>query len=225
MKKLKVLFVDDDINLGGLVSKVLETDYNFQVHFQNSLIGIDLIIQSLEPDIIILDVEIGDENGIDKAKDIVQKYPLIPILFVSSHTDEDFIVRGIDTGGNAYLPKPFSIPILVSYINRFTTNRQGQNEIDIVYYKLNLLTNELYYKKDLLKKLSPFEKNALELLMKQANEIVKKEQFANKLWPNSCEIENTASLHNTISNLRELFKIHDLIKINTIRGVGYSLNY
>lgn len=222
MRKLKILFVDDDINLGGLVSNVLETDYNYRVHFQNTLLGIDTIIQTLEPDIIILDVEIGEENGIDKAKDIVTKHPQIPIIFVSSHTEDDFITRGINIGGNAYLPKPLSIPVLVSYIQRFTTNTQ-QQVINISNYQLNILTSEFFYKKQLVKKLSPFEKNALELLMQYPNEVVSKEQFAEKLWGQSLETQNVASLNNTLSKLRDLFKDNSALKIDTLRGLGYIL--
>ena len=224
MKELKILFVDDDINLGGFVSTILEIDYNYRVHFQNTLIGIDTIIQTLEPDIIILDVEIGEENGIDKAKEIVAKHPQIPIIFVSSHTEDDFITRGINTGGNAYLPKPLSIPVLVSYIQRFTQQQQQQQQvIEISNYQLNLLTNKLSYKSQLVKKLSPFEKNALELLMQHPNEEVTKEQFAEKLWGHSLEKQNMASLNNILSKLRDLFKDNSSLRIDTIRGVGYIL--
>lgn len=225
MKKLKVLFVDDDINLGGLVSTVLETDYNYRVHFQNTLLGIDTIIQTFEPDIIILDVEIGDENGIDKAKGIVAKYPQIPILFISSHTEDSFITRGINIGGNAYIPKPLSIPVLISYIQRFTTNTQQQQQpvIEISNYQLNILTSEFFHKKQLVKKLSPFEKKALELLMQHPNEMVSKEQLAEKLWGHSLKKEKIASLNNTLSKLRDLFKDNSSLKIDTLRSLGYIL--
>jgi len=224
MEQLSILFVDDDINLGGFISTTLETDYNYRVHFQNTLLGIDTLIQSFEPDIIILDVEIGEDNGIEKAKDIVAKYPQIPLLFVSSHTEDDFITQGIDIGGNAYIPKPLSIPVLVSYIQRFASKTSLPQIIELANYQLNLLTNEVFYKKQLIKKLSPFEKNALELLMRHPNEIVSKEQLAEKLWEHSLDTQNNASLHNTLFKLRDLFKDHASPKISTIRGVGYSLH-
>nr|WP_320120570.1 response regulator [uncultured Marinifilum sp.] len=104
---MKVLFVDDDINLGNFISNVLETDYNYSVHFQNTILGIIHIIEDFAPDIVILDVEIGEKNGIDTGKNIIANYPQIPILFVSSHTEEEMITRGIDVGGNAYIPTHF----------------------------------------------------------------------------------------------------------------------
>ena len=223
MGKLKVLFVDDDINLGNLVSTVLESDYNYSVHFQNTMTGINHIIQSLHPDIIILDVEVGSDNGIEKAKEIIASHPDIPLLFVSSHTQENFITEGINIGGTAYLPKPLSIPILVSYIKRFTSTSQLEQTIKVTNYELNLSTGELSHKANLIKKLSPFEKNALELLMKNHNKIVSREQLAEKLWGHSLKEENIASIHNTVSKLRDLLKTHNTLNIRTIRGIGYIL--
>lgn len=223
MERLKVLFVDDDINLGSLVSTSLEADYNYQVHFQNSLLGIDTVIQTWRPDVVILDVEIGAVNGIEKARDIVANHPQIPLLFVSSHTEEDFIIQGINIGGNAYLPKPLSIPVLVSYIQRFTSTKQ-QQFLNVSGYQLDLQTNNFFHEDTLLKKLSPFEKNALELLMENPNKIVSKEQLAEKLWNHSLEPQNIASLNNTLSKLRDLFTGEKLLQIDTLRGVGYMLN-
>lgn len=223
MERLKVIFVDDDIYLGDFVSNILESDYNYKVHFQNTTIGINPIIKDFAPDIIILDVEIGDQNGIETAKDILTRHPQIPILFVSSHSEEEFITRGIDVGGNAYIPKPLSISILVSYIKRFTTNKTIERSLIISDYKLELESNNLYFKNRLLKKLSPFEKNALEILIQNPNQIVSKEQLAEKLWGHSLEKRNIASIQNILSKLRDLLSQNKSIKIDTVRGVGYLL--
>ncbi|PKQ68163.1 hypothetical protein BZG01_05295 [Labilibaculum manganireducens] len=225
MEQLKVLFVDDDLNLGSFVTTILETDYNYKVHFQNTLLGIDTIVQTLMPDIIIMDVEIGKENGMDKAQDIIAKYPQIPLLFVSSHTEDDFITKGINIGGNAYIPKPLSIPVLVSYIQRFALKTSLPQIIELAGYQLNLSTNKFFYKKQLIKKLSPFEKSALAVLMEHPNETVTKEQLAEKLWNHSLETNNSASLNNILSKLRDLFKDNSSLKIRNIRGVGYMMNY
>jgi DNA-binding response OmpR family regulator len=224
MKPLKVIFIDDDTFLADLVKSALESEYNYKVHIQNTVIGIMASITEFKPDIIVLDVEIGDENGIETAKRILDKHPRIPILFVSSHTAEEFITRGIDVGGNAYIPKPLSISVLASYIRRFTSSDEPAPLI-VADYKLNLHTNELYCKNTLLKKLSHFEKTALELLMQNEQRVICKEQLVEKLWDGkSSEKENTASLHNTISKLRDLLKENQSVKIETVRGVGYILN-
>lgn len=60
MEKLKVLLVDDDLTFGCIAVKVLESA-GFAVHYQNSLFGIESLIVKLNPNIIILDVMIGDD--------------------------------------------------------------------------------------------------------------------------------------------------------------------
>jgi DNA-binding response OmpR family regulator len=221
---MKVIFVDDDISLGNFVSGVLEADYSYKVHFQNTTIGINHVIENFAPDIIILDVEIGAENGIETAKDIVANYPKIPILFASSHTEEKFITRGIDVGGNAYIPKPLSITVLVSYIKRYASNKQKEEFLIVSDYKLDLETNNLFYKNKLLKKLSSFEKNVLEILIQNSNQIVSKEQLTDKLWDSKSSSKKIeSSLQNIVSKLRALLKEDQSVKIDTVRGIGYRL--
>jgi Response regulators consisting of a CheY-like receiver domain and a winged-helix DNA-binding domain len=171
MEQLKIIFIDDDIHLGNFVSNILESEYNYKVHFQNTTIGINPIIEGFAPDIIILDVEIGDQNGIETAKNILTKHQHIPILFVSSHSEEEFITRGIDVGGNAYISKPLSIPILVSYIKRFATNKTIEQSLIISDYKLDLETNNLFYENKLLKKLSTFRKKCIGTIVGKPKQI------------------------------------------------------
>ena len=102
MESLKVLLVDDDIDFGKLIHMGL-TSLGYEVHYQTSLSGIEECITQFSPAIIVLDVEIGKENGIEKAREIVQRFPAIPILFVSSHTDVDYITGGLAIGGVNYL--------------------------------------------------------------------------------------------------------------------------
>src|SRR5690554_2797995 len=115
MEPLKVLFVDDDLEFGQIITLGL-TRLGHKVHFQTSLAGIDEAIVQFAPAMIVLDVEIGEDNGIDKAKELLSLFPSIPILFVSSHTDVSFVTKGIAAGGVNYLKKPFDIRELDAYI-------------------------------------------------------------------------------------------------------------
>lgn len=225
MEKLKVLFIDDDIELGNLVSTVLQSEYNFIVHFQNTMVGLEHMIYSFDPDIIILDVEVGKDNGIEKAKEIISQYPNTPIIFVSAHTEDNLINEGISIGGNAYLAKPLTISILASYINRFTIFAGRDKIIKIVNYDLNLTKSKLFHNGELIKELSPFESKALELFMRYPFKTITHEQISQKLWGHSLMESKTASIHNIVSKLRDLFKTFNSVQINTVRGVGYMLEY
>ena len=68
MEKIKVLLVDDDLLFGNIATKILKAA-DYEVFFQNSLFGIESLIMKLNPNIIILDVMVGEENSLERIKD------------------------------------------------------------------------------------------------------------------------------------------------------------
>ncbi len=219
---VKVLIIDDDTELGNLMNMALKLS-GYEVHFQSSLIGIEAIIEQFAPSIIVLDVEVGHENGIEKANEIVKTYPYIPVLFISSHTDIDNITKGISIGGVGYLKKPFEIKELEVYINRFATKPNSDQLVPIGAYSLNICNQQLIYKEEHIKNLSPMENNGLLLLIKNKNKIVTRQQFYDVLWGANSETEMEATLNNLISKLRKLLEKDSKITIKTIKYKGYIL--
>ncbi len=61
MDRIKVLFVDDDVALGNIVTLALESS-GYEVHYQTSLVGVKTVAKEMQPDIIVLDLEIGAKN-------------------------------------------------------------------------------------------------------------------------------------------------------------------
>jgi DNA-binding response OmpR family regulator len=220
---VKVLIIDDDTELGNLMNMALKLS-GYDVHFQSSLIGVEAIIEQFAPSIIVLDVEVGREDGIEKANKIVKAYPDIPILFISSHTDIDNIRKGISVGGVGYLKKPFEIQELEVYINRFATKPNSADQlVPIGAYSLNICNQQLIYKEEHIKSLSPMENNGLLLLIKNKNKIVTRQQFYDVLWGTNPESEMEATLNNLISKLRKLLEKDSKITIKTIKYKGYIL--
>lgn len=219
---VKVLIIDDDTELGNLMNMALKLS-GYDVHFQSSLIGVEAIIEQFAPSIIVLDVEVGRENGIEKANKIIKTYPDIPILFISSHTDIDNITKGISVGGVGYLKKPFEIQELEVYINRFATKPNTDQLVLIGAYSLNLSNQQLIYKQEHVKNLSPMENNGLLLLIKNKNKIVSRQQFYEVLWGTNFETGMEATLNNLILKLRKLLEKDSKITIKTIKFKGYIL--
>jgi DNA-binding response OmpR family regulator len=223
MEQTKVLLVDDDTDLGNLISMVLKAD-GYIVHYQNSLAGIEGIIQEFKPSIVVLDVEVGEDDGIEKAKEIIQTHPSLPILFISSHTDMDSVRRGIGSGGVHYFRKPFDMQELKIYIDRFThPEREKATFAEIGDYSLNLNTRELFYKHNLVKQLSALEYHMLRLLLQNKNEVVSNETLSEKIW-NKKYPETEASINNLVSKLRKLFEVDQDVEIQNVKGIGYRLN-
>lgn len=215
----RVLFVDDDTELGNFVSIALES-MGYKVHFQNSLVGIETIVNEFSPSIILLDVEIGEDNGIERAKTVLANFKHIPILFVSSHNDAETIAHGILTGGVGYIRKPFTIKELEAYVKRFALDA---NILYFSHYSLHLKEQKLFYQEELVKKLSKLEFKLLQLLVSHKNTALTKEMIAEVLWEGGLDEGCEASLNNLISRLRDLLSKDDTIAIETIRGKGYRL--
>ena len=69
MEKIKILLVDDDLKFGNIAVKILQKA-GYDVFFQNSLFGVESLIMKLSPNLIILDVMIGEENSLERINDI-----------------------------------------------------------------------------------------------------------------------------------------------------------
>jgi Response regulators consisting of a CheY-like receiver domain and a winged-helix DNA-binding domain len=218
---VKVILVDDDTDLGNLISMALVAD-GYKVHFQNSLAGIKNIIEEFKPSILVLDVEIGEEDGITSARDIFQIYPSLPVLFISSHTDTGSVTRGVSTGGVGYIRKPFDIQELKVYIDRFARPRENNSGIQIGNYFLNVKTKELLYQTTPVKQLSPHEFNALLLFAQNRDNVISYETLSEKVWGRKYS-ETEASMNNLISGLRKLLGNDSGVHILTIKSIGYKL--
>lgn len=224
MNGKKIILVDDDTDLGDLICSCLITD-GYNVHYQTSLAGIESSIEAFNPSILILDVEIGEEDGVTRAKSILQKFPLLPILFISSHIETPDVARGVIAGGVGYIRKPFDMPELQAYIERFATSAEtGLQVAKIGNYTLNRQTRELHLNDVLVKQLSHLEFDTLQILLDNSNNVVQREYLSKKIW-NKQDSEVQHTLNNVIFKLRKTLSLSGEVKIQTIKDVGYKLCY
>lgn len=218
-KKIKVLFIDDDLFLGQIVTTTLQ-EKGYEVIYQNSLVGAKSTLSESQPDIIILDVEIGTGNGIEATPQLKAIAPDTPILFVSSHTDSNIAIQALSAGAVNYLRKPFDIEELAAYVKRFATPHNYI--ITIGKLALNTETRELVDNNNkIIKLLSETEYKLLKLLTAYLNQIVSREQIEKELWGEG--FGNEQSLNNFVSKLRKYLVDDPQIELATIQKEGYKL--
>ena len=220
MDKIKVLFIDDDIDFGKMLSLALEEN-GIKVYYSNSLAGIVAAIKEISPNIILLDVEIGTQSGIDTLPQIKAVALHTPILFVSSHHESEVAIQAIQKGGLNYLRKPFEIDELLAYIYRYV-NVQCNNELLFEQFTLDIEKRLLKRNGEIIAELTPFENNILTLLATSPNEIVPREKIIHSLWEDSSKI-NELSLNNYIVKLRKIFQPYPSIQILTYRNQVFKL--
>lgn len=222
MDKIKVLFVDDDVALGNIVTLALE-DAGCEVHYQTSLAGIKNVVKEVCPDIIVLDVEIGSTNGIEVIPVLKLIAPKTPVLIVSSHGESENVMKALEAGAVSYLKKPFEIVELLAYIHRFVTPSQAGG-VKIGMFRLRVEENLLMKGDEVVRKLSLFECKMLKLLVLNLNETVTREQMQQELWGDCVPESSEQSLNNYITKLRKYLSEDERLNLLTLPKVGYRLS-
>lgn len=218
--RIKVLFVDDDQLLGNVTTLQLR-EYGYEVNYRTSLKEIAAVITDFHPDMIVLDVEIGEDNGIQTAPYIQSMAPDTPILFVSSHLESNFVVKAMNAGGVAYLRKPFEIEELIAYINKHA-NHPVTERVRVGMFELNTDENLLLKEAEEVKKLTLFESRLLNLLISNKNRVVRRELIEQDLWGDD-NMDHEHSINNFIAKLRKALSPDPNLELQTIHQLGYKL--
>ena len=210
--KQKVIFIEDDPNLGLIIVLALQSK-GYEVCYANTLSGIQDMIEKDCPNILLLDLEVGNQNALDYLPFIRSKHPSLPVLIASSHNEGEEITRCYEAGANHYTKKPYDIQEIDFLIQRFCKKGSPiSNSISIGDYQLELSTHKLFYKQEQSKTLSPKDFKLFYLLSEQLNQPV---------WDGQ-KVHD--SLNNSISRLRKLLEKDTTLSIDAVKGVGYILS-
>ena len=221
MEKTRVLFVDDDILLGQVVTMALR-NYGYAAEYCTSLVGIQAVVKEMRPDILVLDVEIGCYNGIDAIAGLKAIAPDMPILIESSHITAQEVERGLDAGGIAYLKKPFEVTELLAYIRRHTRGFHSEGS-SIGRFTLRTEDGMLLKDGERVRRLSPFEFKILNLLVQNMNCLVTREQIEQELWEEKRD-KSEHSLNNYMAKLRKYLADDEAVFLKVVSGKGYMLS-
>ena len=219
--KQKVIFIEDDPNLGLIIVLALQSK-GYEVCYANTLSGIQDMIEKDCPNILLLDLEVGNQNALDYLPFIRSKHPSLPVLIASSHNEGEEITRCYEAGANHYTKKPYDIQEIDFLIQRFCKKGSPiSNSISIGDYQLELSTHKLFYKQEQSKTLSPKDFKLFYLLSEQLNQPVSREKLFHEIWDGQ-EVHDR--LNNSISRLRKLLEKDTTLSIDAVKGVGYILS-
>ncbi|WP_321827113.1 two-component regulator propeller domain-containing protein [Maribacter dokdonensis] len=140
--KKTILIVEDNTELRIYLKNKLRADYTV-VEAENGKIGLQIALKGI-PDIIITDVIMPEMDGFEFCKQIKEdlKTSHIPVIMLTAKAMSSDKIKGIDSGADAYLNKPFEMKLLKSYINRLIESRQQFLENNINdKNKITLLDN------------------------------------------------------------------------------------
>lgn len=212
---IKVLLIDDDVVFSQVATTVLK-EHGMDVHYQNALTAVTDVVKAYQPSVILLDIEIGNDDGINIIPQIRAASSAVPIIVISSHTELAEVERALNQGAVNYLKKPFDMEEMAAFVRRYAVPHASF--ISIGTLKLNLESRELYKDGMRLKKLTPLEFELLTRLYLDMGNVVSKE----KLLTHGNRDLDIHTLYNYIRKLNNLLQADKNLAIYK-EGNGYVL--
>lgn len=199
MKNLKVLIVEDEIDLANLIKSSIKELFFKVVIAKDGLEAIKKF-DSFKPDIIISDIMMPNLNGLEMSKKIKEKYSETPIVILSAHSHKEMLLEAINLGISKYFIKPFDIEEFIEYLKELSKKINKNKSIKLKDDFVFDFNNLSLYQNDILVNLTKRERQFLALLIENKNSYVTTLDIKKTLWKN--EIVSDERLRTFIKRLR-----------------------
>lgn len=220
----KVLIVEDDITISGLVHRHLDK-WGYRTRYVEDFQNIMTLFTEFSPDLILMDITLPYYNGFHWCSEI-RKVSNTPIIFISSISDNMNIIMAMNMGGDEYIEKPFDINVLTAKIQallrRTYSLPQQRNVLAYRNLELNLNSTDLSCNDEVLS-LSKNEYMILQLLMERHGTVVSREDLMEKLWGNDEFIDDNTLTVNVTRVRKKLEQLGCIDYLKTRKGIGYIL--
>ncbi len=219
----KIFFIEDDLNINELLLYALKSNNFDAVGFESSINFWEKLEEEV-PDLIILDIMLPNESGIDILKKLkkVDKTSEIPVIMLTAKSEEMDKIKSFDLGADDYLVKPFSVLELVARIKaRLRKNtKSDENVLNYKEIKILLDKREVLVENTSIQ-LTYKEFELLTYFINNKEIVLTRNQILQSIWGFDFQGESrTVDMH--IKTLRQkLLTAGSHIK--TIRSVGYKL--
>jgi len=225
--KIKILVVEDEQAIREMLEMVFENE-GFEIIAVESA---ERALESLSdriPDLILLDWMLPGISGIELEKRLKKSnsYNAIPIILLTARGEEEDKIKGLETGADDYITKPFSPRELIARIKAVVrrTNKAigggrivfGELALDVVQHQI-MIGNEPV-------EVSPTEFRLLQFFMSNPDKVYSRSQLLDQVWGRNIYInERTVDVH--IRRLRKILAKHEIDElVQTVRGFGYRFS-
>ena len=220
----RIFIVEDDRTIAEGLKKHIES-WDFEARVCEDFANVTAEFAAFDPQLVLLDVALPGRNGYHWCAEI-RKLSSVPVIFVSSVSDNMNIVMAMNMGGDDFIAKPFDMNVLMAKVQallRRTYDYAGQTEfVERRGAILNASDATLTYKGQRID-LSRNECRILQTLMRAKGEVVSRERLMRRLWETDCFVdENTLTVN--IARLRRKLEGAELKDfIVTKKGMGYMV--
>lgn len=224
----KILLLEDDISLvDGLKYSLKKNGFETEI-VRTVSEALNSIGNIGKYDLLILDVTLPDGTGFDVCEAVRRQGQQVPIIFLTASDEEVNIIRGLDSGGDDYITKPFRLGELCSRIRALLRRAGVSNADNTIVIECGDITIDLLGSRALLNgknlELTSAEYRLLCLLVRNVNRIVTREIILSELWDEAGNFVDNNTLSVYVRRLREKVEAdpsHPRHLI-TVRGFGYQ---
>jgi heavy metal response regulator len=221
---MRILVVEDENAIAQFISQGLrEADYVVDVARSGSE-GLDYA-QTIEYDLVILDVMLPGINGLNLLKQLRNRGIATPVLLLTARDTVQDRVEGLDAGADDYLTKPFAFPELLARVRALLRRPplQTGNVLNFADLEMDTLTREVRRAGQLIE-LSQREYTLLHYLLRHPRQVLTRTQIAEHIW--NFDFANDSNVVDVYVGYlrRKIDKGFSRQLIQTVRGVGYRLS-
>ena len=225
----KILLLEDDVSLiDGLVYSLERNGFSLDV--ARTVKDAENYLSKHEYDLLLLDVTLPDGTGFEVCEQVRKIGSDVPIIFLTAADEEINVIRGLDSGGDDYITKPFKLGELCSRIKALLRRAGMKAKKDASVLRsgditIDLLSSRVFFKNKTLD-LTAAEYRLLCLLIRNVNLVVTRNQILDELWDGSGNFVDDNTLSVYIRRLREKVEKDPSHPehLVTVRGFGYRWN-
>ena len=225
--KGKIFIIEDETSIIQLVQHNLEKE-GFVV--SSSTNGNDGLkeLKKFEPNLLLLDWMLPDLSGIDVCKSLRRDKNLknLPIIMLTAKGEEEDKVKGLESGVDDYITKPFGFNELMARIKALLRRSDPKTvSDDLIFEDLKLdRTEKRVFRDNNEIHLGPTEFRLLEFFLLNPKRVFSRDQILESVWPNNINVESrTIDVH--IRRLRQSINLSGKKElVRTVRSAGYSLS-
>ena len=210
---MKILIIEDDKTLNNGIALSLSNDdivQAFCIKDAERLLNDDI-------DLIILDINLPDGNGLDFCREI-RKTSKVPVIFLTANDMEIDIVTGLETGADDYITKPFSLAVLRARVNAVSR----RNNTDCNIFRLGKFEfdfdNMKFLNGNTAVELSKTEQRLLKIFVQNQGRTLSREMLIDRVWSDGSEFVEENALSVAVTRLRQ--KLNG-VPIKSVYGIGY----
>lgn len=220
----KILIVEDDMTIAKTLANHLEK-WSYTVQYVTDFEDVMKTFTTFDPQLVLMDIMLPFYNGYHWCTEI-RKISKVPVIFLSSMSDNMNIVMAINMGGDEFIEKPFDLNVITAKIQALLRRTYAfQGMVNVMEHKgvmLNLNDATMTYKEEKLS-LTKNDYKILQILLENAGRIVAREEIMTRLWESDEFIDDNTLTVNVTRLRKKLEEIGLEDYILTKKGIGYYI--